>query len=299
MKLFCKLFVAVLCLSCVEAIIAQTSDDEALNQKVKAYLSGINQPVKVLEEAAQAYWSPDGTQIVYTRKAGNTDTADGLSILTLDGSGKTRKLTENGKDPVWSSDGSWIAFVRGRADKETIYVISATGEGEAKEIVKGGYPNWFPDSKRILYHSLLTRDLMSINFENEEDEVLIEDFPYHFPTLSPDGKKIAFALPGVGILFSTLDGDWGKHIELDNFYGFLGRWSPDNERVVYGGFINAPLSLSVVNHEEDTSPNVLTPQTWSRPAWSPDGEFIVCDTSKEGDYSVWIIRLSTLMYNRI
>jgi Tol biopolymer transport system component len=61
-------------------------------------------------------WSPDGSQIAFSR-------AGGVHIMNSDGSG-VRRLTDGGS-PAWSPDGTKIAFSR-----DELYTINVEGTGE-------------------------------------------------------------------------------------------------------------------------------------------------------------------------
>jgi len=80
--------------------------------------------------------SPDGSQMLYTRKC----VKDGVNHTTIwiagtKGSKKPRQLTTNGKDgmPRWSPDGTQVAFIRGGETGIQIYTIDMDG-GEAQQL---------------------------------------------------------------------------------------------------------------------------------------------------------------------
>ena len=80
--------------------------------------------------------SPDGSQILYTKKC----VKDGANHTTIwiaqtRASKKTRELTTDGKDgiPRWSPDGNHIAFIRGSKTGSQVFLIDMSG-GDAHQL---------------------------------------------------------------------------------------------------------------------------------------------------------------------
>jgi len=80
--------------------------------------------------------SPDGSQILYTRKS----VKDGINhttvwIASTTGSNKPRELTTDGKDgmPRWSPDGTKVAFMRAGESGCQVFTIDMDG-GEAQQL---------------------------------------------------------------------------------------------------------------------------------------------------------------------
>jgi TolB protein len=97
----------------------------------------------LIEDAAEASWSPDGTRIVFTSlKDRNGETcfhecsvSGEIYVARPDGTGLLRLTTSEADDhsPTWSPDGRWIAFVSDRSNRDEheneIWVVGADGEG--------------------------------------------------------------------------------------------------------------------------------------------------------------------------
>jgi len=86
--------------------------------------------------------SPDGTRLLYTIAKADREADRGTSqvwLSALDGS-DARQLSGAGdrnREGRWSPDGRSIAFVSDRVkDSSGIYVLSATGPGEAREVTR-------------------------------------------------------------------------------------------------------------------------------------------------------------------
>lgn len=113
-------------------------------------------------------WSPDGTQIAFsrTRWAPDGDVQGGLYLIESDGSDE-RMLIEDGFDPEWSPDGRRIVFSSTKdrygetcfhecSPSSEIYVAWADGTSVrrlTKNEASDQSPTWAPDGKRIAFTS--------------------------------------------------------------------------------------------------------------------------------------------------
>jgi Tol biopolymer transport system component len=103
--------------------------------------------IKLTKDGVRAVdpeWSPDGSQIAYSR--GAYPSGD-IWVMGADGSNPHRltKSPAHEMDPAWSQNGKWICYVSGTWDKPRIRAIRADGTGDRevsptnKEL---GHPNW-------------------------------------------------------------------------------------------------------------------------------------------------------------
>jgi Ca2+-binding RTX toxin-like protein len=104
-----------------------------------------------ISEARAPDYSPDGSQIVFSR---NND----IYIMDVDGSNQTLLTSSPGGDfqAVWSPDGSKIAFTSNRDGNNEIYVINVDGSNEiniTSHAANDGAPGWSPDSSKIAFTS--------------------------------------------------------------------------------------------------------------------------------------------------
>ena len=162
---------------------------------------------RVVAEGFHPSFSPDGTQLAYSRGVLG---ASGIEILNLS-TGKTWLLTVPGKDPAWSPDGQYILYVRDRQvlsmkdltlpgegthqpwEQEEVWIIRADGTERPRFLAKGGWPNWSGDSNRLYYHSRLDNMVYSISADpNNTNLKEVFTCDSRFPAVSPDEKFVAF-----------------------------------------------------------------------------------------------------------
>jgi Tol biopolymer transport system component len=172
-------------------------------------------------------WSPDGTQIVFSRYDANRNPQ--IFVIDADGSNLT-PLTDNnysGREPDWSPDGTKIVFDAFPVDNYEIAVMDADGTNL----------------------SLLTNDPAGSSVRDQD------------PVWSPDGSKIAFASTRNGSFdIYTMAADGSNIVRITDSQN--GRrdpaWSPDGTQIVFEGFDGNDQEIMTATADGSGSPSILT-----------------------------------------
>jgi serine/threonine protein kinase len=198
--------------------------------------------------------SPDGGRLAFTDEAIDFD----LVEIPLNGAPpRTLLATSRSElDPTFSKDGNEYAYVSDKGGMLRIWYRSRDGKFE--NVVVG--PDQFPGDRTLALGA---------------------------PSLSPDGQRIAYQRytekSGYQIWVSTLAGA-GNPVQLSpgSFYQDAPTWSPDGQTVAFLHRTKDYLSTLAVTRvgaggEPQTILNNVVTLT-ARPQWSPDGQWILCDT---------------------
>ncbi len=117
------------------------------------------------------------------------------------------------------------------------------------------------------------------------------------PSLSPDGKQIAFASNRSGywdIYLLTLATAEIRQITNTPAYDSAPSWSPDSQWLAYETYDGNDLEIAAIQlTAADEPPIFLTddPAADTSPAWSPQGRKIAFVSNRSGDPDVWLADL--------
>lgn len=143
--------------------------------------------------------SPDGKRVVIKKNPPNT-----IWVIDTEKGNSVRITADFGQMPVWSPDGSRIAYSGGPG--LTIKASSGLGDAETVMTTAAGAPfpfSWSPDGRFIIFlrRGVKTRfDMYAVSLDGERRESLLlnSQFDEDSPTLSPDGKWLAYAADDTG-----------------------------------------------------------------------------------------------------
>ena len=249
--------------------------------------------------------SPDGRHMAYTVRS--TDWAknsyDTEIWLAKEGQ-EPFQLTRNPKgsssNPQWSPDGQWLAFTSSRGDKNQLFVISPHG-GEAIVLTKeeegiGGY-RWSPNGKQFAIGKLQAKDPDNKKKAERYGAFAVEDAESRNRGLWTLDFDPSFPNPAALPCYDDKDStaqqwDCIKMPKLEplidsaeytivSFY-----WSPDGKQIAFGhqpdsdilSFMKSDISIVEVE-SKSIRQLVQNPSSDALVDWSPDGQYILYETS--------------------
>jgi tricorn protease len=200
-------------------------------------------------------------------------------------------LTSQIQELALSPDGKKAAFVvRGE-----IFAASAKDGGDAARVTNSPANEsqvvWAPDARRLVYLSDRdgTSHLFMFDFRTTSETQLTRDaLDDALPTFAPDGKSIAFERGGHELRVLDLDGKTERVVATGYLADRLaaGReiaWSPDGRWIAYlavgaKGFTNVWVVSASGGEARQVS--FIANASAGGVSWSPDGTFLLFDTSQ-------------------
>lgn len=265
--------------------------------------------------------SPDGSKIVFqSNRTGDWE----IYTINEDGSNLQQLTHSKGFDggPVWSPDGEKIVFPSDRDNDPEIYIMDADGSNQkrlTKTLGDDSHPHWFPDGTKIIFNSARTSADLNANWGKQWHEIFsmntdgsdvkqITSFKTvsTYPSVSPDGKNIAFRRVIDGPAFnwdlSTNVNNRDSKIFVTDIHGMnpvnVSRspafdgwpcWAPDSTTIMFVSNRSGPANtgqIYVVDKSGAGLKKLLDfPGSLAQPTWSKDGKKVFAYENIEVDGS--------------
>jgi len=247
-----------------------------------------------LDRCSSSVWSPDGSQIDYSRSEAGLGPDQPYSAsriwLANTSNSETARLFLNpektGHSPNWSPDGSCLAYVDGVAGRIVVVEIES-GDEVYVPTQTGRMGSWSPDSSRMAYSDFVATEngareaVLQADFITNDIINLFGHRPnessFSGPEWSPTNQWIAVKARDVGTVQDSLmlmayDGDYGFVYASDEGFSYLNyRYDPTGRYIVYQ---RAELGIAyaipeIILYDEEMNQTAFLISGGSFPAWLP------------------------------
>jgi serine/threonine protein kinase/Tol biopolymer transport system component len=230
-------------------------------------------PITTDGQGGGPMWSPDGRIVDFSWADGN------IWLMESDGSNR-KPLTSNAGGgnfyPLFSPDGRYIVFASDRSGSFQIWTMDSDGNN-AKQLTNSPFQtnvaDCSPDGKWVVYSKVgAEKGIWKVPVEGG-NPVRLSDAEENSPTISPDGKAIAYsyedpsAKPPRGVAIMAFDGGPPtKRFDISQGRLLWFRWAADGRSLLYtkseGGVYNiwsqpiaggTPKQITHFNSEEIAS----------------------------------------------
>jgi serine/threonine protein kinase/Tol biopolymer transport system component len=273
------------------------------------------EPRKLLGDAAQADWSPDGRSIAFLRwNSENGRTFSTVGIAAADGTGArdvARVADHQLVDPRWSPDGSTIAAAElgtGGAPRSYYFVDGKSGAVRAlPSLLTSGFlssPVWSESGKEIVYSqsesvsgnvTTSSARIVRQNIRSGKGESLLW-IPFNaiaVDALGP-GQLVFDASPvrenlrevSLGGLAPAGEGRW---LTQGNASDRQPSYSADGEWIVFSSSRSGNLDLWETSPKTGTIRRLTDDRAddWD-PAFTPDGKHLLWSSNRTGAFEIWM-----------
>jgi Tol biopolymer transport system component len=198
-------------------------------------------------------FSPDGNFIAFTWTGPDFLSPSDVWVKPVEGDA-LRRLTDtpdtNEVLTSWSPDGLLIAFARTQGEaNQGVYVMSSMGGSERKIADWGWSVSWLPDSQSVIVDGISNTGVSAVfhqvlaTGERRQLTTPPDGFADSYPTVSPDGKRVAFvrsprrrkSLSQRQAALFVVSTNGGEPMELGVSARILTppAWTPDSREILY------------------------------------------------------------------
>ena len=246
-----------------------------------------------------------------------------LKRVGADGITPTVKLTSLGYwtlQPQWSPDGKWIAYEHADPFRwGGIRLIHPDGSGDhaltPATFALEGAMSWSPDGQKLVYSNydqygpyFNYNDLYLYDLATKRTEQLTRGARAYNPVFTPDGQTILFAQQGQGeespklVKLSLTSGSIQtiKEFPIGTILGFFAL-SPNGSQLALSLWKRPGFSDLYLMPATGGDLKALTQDRNEdyRPAWSPDGQYVLFDSIRDETFNIHAVRISDGKYFRV
>ncbi len=227
------------------------------------------------ENGGSPAWNPSGTMLAYTTYGVSTSNVGSHVVLIDLGTGRSRTLIPPRRNtlyltPIFSPDGNSVVYSR---------------EGESgSDLFGSGVNDGQPPHQ-------LTAGRGTVNTN---------------PTMSPDGRRIAFVSGRLGRPeLYIMDSD-GTDLNVLTDYDFSEKnyrsdpdWSPDGRLVAYQERINDRFQIRTIPVKGGTPKQLTSDGENEQPSWAPDARHLVITSTRSGARQLWVLDTESSRFRQL
>jgi dipeptidyl aminopeptidase/acylaminoacyl peptidase len=194
-----------------------------------------------LEDVQDPQLSPDGKQIIYTRRwVDKLNDRWETSLWIMNADGTRPRFLINGSNARWSPDGSRLAyFAKGEPAGTQLFVRYMDAEGSITQLTRVGETpsdlEWSPDGKQIAFRMLVPlRNNWKVDMPEAPKGAKWTEAPRIVERLTYRRDRQGFIDDGYRHLFVVpSDGGTARQVTSGNFEHGPARWMPSGQTLVF------------------------------------------------------------------
>ena len=197
--------------------------------------------------------SPDGTRVAVDREGSNAD----VWVYSVARRTLTRVTTDPAVDnhPLWTLDGDRLVFQSNPESGRGLFWKAADGTGATERLMESasslfvGPSGWSPEGDALIFGEIQAEGnydvgVLSMEGDRQSEPLLEMDFNEKAPTVSPDGRWLAYFTGETGQdeVYVQRFPDLGEKQQISVGGGREPLWSPDGREL----FFRSPNGLMAV-----------------------------------------------------